>query len=376
MKIRFLLVLFCSVTLFGAFYAATRAHESSQPFNHRSVGRLPTERNEPLRIRAVKVKGRSVRSKERFLSDDDWLNGLTITVKNRSEKEILYASIQLQFPRTFGLADPIAVDDIDYGNRALLTRSPTPAERSAAISAGQEVDIRLNFVEHDLIRKLLSQTGYPVGINEVHLRVGKIIFEDDTMWYAGSRLQRDPTAPSNWVNTELSASAKRGTAIPMLSVKSAFPAVSDKFLTGRAVEGERSLFQRNTTSAMEGLFLKASYSAMLPEGCRAFLRTSVAECYNASGNCHRSYDMLSDAAGDYFLANASGLCKTDSQASCQVYGSVLIANSCSTDGGGGGGGGEAGSECWSDWDCDFGYSCDQSTGGCQDDSGYGGLMPE
>lgn len=62
-----------------------------------SFSRLPREKNEPIRIRAVKVKGRKLRSNENFFSNGDWLDDLTITIENRTNKRILFASIDLIF---------------------------------------------------------------------------------------------------------------------------------------------------------------------------------------------------------------------------------------------------------------------------------------
>jgi hypothetical protein len=76
MKIRSLLgsVVLTSLII-GAFYASTRVRGAQQPMKHRTIARLPIERNEPVRIRAVKVRGVKVVHRQEFLADEDWLSG-------------------------------------------------------------------------------------------------------------------------------------------------------------------------------------------------------------------------------------------------------------------------------------------------------------
>jgi len=74
---------------------STGVHGAQQPIKHRTIARLPLERNEPVRIRAVKVKDIRVRHGQKFVADDDWLSGLTVTVKNRTDKTITFAAIDL-----------------------------------------------------------------------------------------------------------------------------------------------------------------------------------------------------------------------------------------------------------------------------------------
>src|ERR1044071_2186814 len=103
----------------------------------RVIRKLHSERNEPVDITKIKVKGLSIKLNEKLLSDDDWLNDLTITIKNKSDKAILFASIDLLFPKPSGVPGRIAVNDISYGNRALLERSPATADLSAGLMPGQ-----------------------------------------------------------------------------------------------------------------------------------------------------------------------------------------------------------------------------------------------
>jgi hypothetical protein len=221
MKIQFPLAFFC--LLLGAFYVAARAHEPSQLIQQRSIARLPIERNEPVSIRAVKVNGRKVFRNKKFVADDDWLRGLTIDIKNRSNKVILFATIQLQFPRPPGSEGQIAVDEIFYGNYELFIRQPSAAERLQGIAPGETAEIKLASDEVEGIRILLAGNGYPASPERLDLRIGMVVFDDNTMWERGSRLRRDENSPRHWAAIEQPASSNR-TSFETSTSKTSFEA--------------------------------------------------------------------------------------------------------------------------------------------------------
>lgn len=197
-QIRKTLSAFLSV---AAFFAATLdapVAGKQQTETYRTVRRLPAEQNEPVAITAVTVKGQKIALNEKFLSGEDWLNGLTITLKNSSDKPILLTSVQLQFPRPEGTKGGIAVDDISYGNRALLAQPAEASAASAILAPGQSIDVHVSSDDLDRINSLLSFSGYKGNIDSVAIRIGHTIFADDTMWYAGTSLQRDHSTPSRW----------------------------------------------------------------------------------------------------------------------------------------------------------------------------------
>lgn len=206
-KLRLVLCLAVVAFFANTLYAVTAVAQQQA----RTLKRLPIERKEPVSIVKLKVKGKAVSPDEPFSSDDDWLNDFAVTVKNTSNKAILFAAIDLQFPRPAGSAERIAIDDISYGNSAVVVRSPTTAERSSGLMPGQTVDIQPSAGHFDLIREHLPELGYSPRIEKVAFKIGKIIFEDDTMWYAGSLFRRDPNDPRSWINTE---SARMNVAKP------------------------------------------------------------------------------------------------------------------------------------------------------------------
>ena len=187
-----------------AVVATTVRVDATQEFKERIIERLPVERNEPIAITDIKVDGQSVSLDKKFRAADDWLQSLVISIKNKSDKVILFASIDLQFPRPPRPQDPpMAIYEMSYGNWALQTRRPTSAEVLVGASPGEIVEIRSSTEQSVGLRGFLTATNYPSSIEKVDLSIGHVIFADDTMWYAGSQaFQRDPKDPSRWINRD------------------------------------------------------------------------------------------------------------------------------------------------------------------------------
>ena len=168
----------------------------------RLLHRLPVEQGEPIVIIDIKVNSQNVSFDEKFVAGDDWMKGLVFTVKNRSDKRILFVSLGLRFPRPPGSQDKISISDIPYGNDELLARSPTPDERLVGIAPGQTVDMQLTPQRFDDVRQFLAATGYPSSTDRVDLKIQEVIFEDDTMWSGGRYHRRDPKDPRNRIAPE------------------------------------------------------------------------------------------------------------------------------------------------------------------------------
>lgn len=195
MKIRPMLFALGAIILFTSLLTVANATQQSK---ERLIQRLPVEENEPIAITDIKVNDRSVSLDKRFNADDEWLRSLVISVKNKSDKRILFASLQLQFPRPEDSKARFSIFEMFHGNWSLRMRPPAPEERLVGIAPGETVEIQLSpqgFVD---LRQLLTGTNYPASIEKVDLRIDEVIFEDDMMWSRGTQLSRDPNDRSKW----------------------------------------------------------------------------------------------------------------------------------------------------------------------------------
>jgi hypothetical protein len=373
MKIQFLMLLMAAIfiPLYGSLSLSTSDRGVEQHLRDRSVARLPEERTEPLSIRAVSVRGTKVSHRSKFKTDDNWLDGFAVTVKNRTKKPITFAAINLQFPRPFGSAGRIAVHTLEYGNPGLLVHRARIQDSAPRIAPGQTVDLALPPREANAVGLLLSSNGYH-SPEKLLLSIGHVIFEDDTGWYAGSSVQRDPADSKSWINIEESAKNAPSTRGPVRD------SLRNRNLDVRSATELVSFGSYARSPGVSSLFSPASFVTFPQSGCKAFSSHAYPGCgtYGWCGaECRRPTDYLSTSSGNYYLAQASSLCKraacineTD-PISCGTYGNSYIMNMCSSGGGGGGGGGME-SSCFSSDECDFGFVCNQS-GHCTGD-----FMPE
>jgi hypothetical protein len=197
MKTRSLLLKILIVILIACAFQTSVAQQPTE----RVIRRLPVEENEPIAITDIKVNGQSVSLDKKFVADDDWLRSLVFSVKNKSDKLILYASIRLRFPRPAGSRDIPSIYDMSYGNGSLQVRRPTSQDALVGMSPGETVEIRLSAQQFVSLSEFLTATKYPSSIERLDLSMSHVIFADDTMWYAGSQAQRDPKDPRTWINS-------------------------------------------------------------------------------------------------------------------------------------------------------------------------------
>lgn len=194
MKIRFLF----SASAFIAFIIAAVCVTAEAQHHERLIKRMPIEKNEPLVITEIKVNGRSVQVDKEFLADDDWMKSLVISVKNTTDKYILFANLDLIFVRPPGSETPIAGFEMFYGNYLLRSRPPTEVERSTGLAPQGVADFQLNANEFQGLQRLLKDAGLPLGVEKLNLKLGEIIFADDTMWYVGTQFRRG-TDLTSWI---------------------------------------------------------------------------------------------------------------------------------------------------------------------------------
>ena len=164
-------------------------------------------RNPVTEIVDLKVKGVPVAFGRKITADDDWLKGLTVTVKNTSSKAIIYLEVELEL---FGEKEdevsgrlPV-MHPLSYGTYTGNTSGQPPDGPPAPviIESGGSLDIKLTDEEYASLLNTLSGASYPLTMKHAELTVTDVIFADDTRWYKSMFLQRDPKNPSKWQRTK------------------------------------------------------------------------------------------------------------------------------------------------------------------------------
>jgi hypothetical protein len=163
-------------------------------------------RNQPVKCVKVKAAGQSFNFNatintlhatfehyEAFDGDDDWLKGLVVHLKNRSEKNIIYINLHLSFPET-DVGGPRMAHPLEFGR---YPKKPNVGSNDKVLKPGEEAEIALTDQEYaDLTHFLKSRNFHQV--NDLRILLQEVIFEDDTMSLGDGIFKRDPLDPTRW----------------------------------------------------------------------------------------------------------------------------------------------------------------------------------
>ena len=153
--------------------------------------------DEPVEITLVKTKRKSGLAFGRtFQDDDEWFQGVTITAKNVSTKNITYINIHFTFDRpddSEGNANPPLVHSLVFG-----TKNATASQKER-LAPGSSVALSLGDLTYASLKRALAKLGYPSSLKRVQMNLSEVAFDDDTLWANGYWFRRDPTDPQNWI---------------------------------------------------------------------------------------------------------------------------------------------------------------------------------
>lgn len=157
-------------------------------------------RNEPVKIVAVKVKGKTIKLGEQFTEDDDWLQGLTLRIRNDSGKKITYVSLSLDFepPGKNSPENPVVSQDLEYGRNPSWPVDAVIPNPPKLILPKESIDMTLSEMEHESLKRLLSESGFPSSLKQMSVVLDSVVFDDGTMWSGGGIFRRDPNDPGVW----------------------------------------------------------------------------------------------------------------------------------------------------------------------------------
>ena len=154
--------------------------------------------NEPIEVQKLKTKDKPIELAREFVEEDDWLKGLTVTVKNVSNKAIARIELELAFPRPGGgtTEKPTFVDAMIYG----LDPADSGAEKVKLIVPGESVDVKLLEVNLPFIKSALKGLGYPEKTTRAQIKVESVTFVDGSMWSGEDIFYPDPSDPKRKIN--------------------------------------------------------------------------------------------------------------------------------------------------------------------------------
>jgi hypothetical protein len=151
---------------------------------------------EVTEITEVKVKDTSVIHGKSFVAGDDWLNGLSVRVKNTSGKPIAFLRLNLRFPEAH-YKDGSLAGKIEFGREPDKTHVPGNLE---LINFEDSIELVLKEDKYNELREFIRQRSPGIAISKVIIHVGTVIFADGTLWSNGFFFRRsDPNNPRKWI---------------------------------------------------------------------------------------------------------------------------------------------------------------------------------
>lgn len=182
-----------------------RFAKSTVPFLPQTIEReVQQERpnpKDPVELVEIKVQGKAVRIKEKFLEDAEWIKKTGFKLKNRFSKTISYIQVNIDFPET-------ETSGIMFQQQLFLGRHPVygkPTQpQPLSLQPNESLDVSLAS-EFDSIKRMIERRHSPIGsISKILIRLSDVGFDDGTIYAAGAFFKKNPdtNSPNKWIQIE------------------------------------------------------------------------------------------------------------------------------------------------------------------------------
>ena len=175
------------------------AFKVAKQTNEKSI-RRQWANEEPFEILEYRAKGKTVpedRSGKAFKVEggEKWLQGLTLRIKNKSEKAIVYIRITLVFPEALVDGKKITYDyDIGHGVQAKVKRGDP-----ILLIKGESTTWEFTEKYSNTLDRFMQKCGYRLDdLTKVDIYIQEVHFADNTMWFVGEFYVPDPDNPGGW----------------------------------------------------------------------------------------------------------------------------------------------------------------------------------
>lgn len=163
---------------------------------------VPSFSNEPVKISELRAKGRKVRVGEKFKDSHDWFKGLTIKIRNTSDKPVKYVSVLVSFPRPKEQKEAGQLpfgEQLTYGFSPVDTRAAAGSSPTPSIPPGESIELVLSEKLFDEYTSVLKRLAFPDAIKRIELTLQEVGFEDGLLWSGGEFWRRDPNNYDKYV---------------------------------------------------------------------------------------------------------------------------------------------------------------------------------
>ncbi len=246
------------------FAFQTTAFSQSQ---QRVVDKLSWQ-SEPVKIQKIKANGINVETGKRFRAEKDWLNGLTVSVQNISNKAIARIEINLNFPRPANAAP----DASTYVVPMVYGLDPADSNFSSQLSLlpGATAEVKLPQANLPIIKEDLATLHYPEDVTHVRLTLSSVTFIDGSMWAGDEILYPDPANPKQKINPRLKDGPTIEKAVRMWRLQNELPGAF------RALFSHASAWTvQDPTAPCNTVFVSTQSTDCGTSGSGCFIKTNV-----------------------------------------------------------------------------------------------------
>jgi hypothetical protein len=144
----------------------------------------------PVEIVSIRKNGNEIRPGDKIQGNDEWLRGVSFTLKNISNQPIAYVNIGIKFP----LPNGFVIYSLHYG--VDLSRGEPRRESSPPpIQPGQSLDLVLTKERYESFLYVLAQAGAPRSFETAPYYVDTVCFDNqsEVIWQGGFLKRRHPT---------------------------------------------------------------------------------------------------------------------------------------------------------------------------------------
>jgi hypothetical protein len=144
----------------------------------------------PVEIVSIKLNGNEIRPGEKIKGNDEWLRGVSFSLKNISNQPIAYVNIGIEFP----LPNGFVMYSLPYGTN-LCRDDPRTESSPPPLQPGQSVDLVLTKQRYESFLHVLAQAGAPSSFEKAPYYVDTVCFDNqsEVIWQGGFLKRRHPT---------------------------------------------------------------------------------------------------------------------------------------------------------------------------------------
>gem|GEM_PF-2585882 len=131
--------------------------------------------------------------------EEDWLENLEFTIKNKSDKQITYIGLSILFPET-KINGPMMVSNLlQLGINPKISAEHRKQSTPFVLATGDKITFRLSAQRLKQINDFLHNRKFQLAeLNKAEISVVLLAFEDGIIWSAGRYLRPSSSAPGGY----------------------------------------------------------------------------------------------------------------------------------------------------------------------------------